>query len=146
MRVAGVVQEDVGVDEPRRGPAPPPSEAQVLVPVADSSPAGTRRGGEQRVSSGAEIAARALRLATAGSDPPAAVAELLTLAGSRRRPLEEAHFVLVERLHRRSDDFAATTALPFVSAALWNVGWPPSTLAKPGRKRRRSRLPWQRRP
>jgi hypothetical protein len=117
-----------------------------LVPVVDSALAGTRRVGEQPVSSGAEIAARALELATAGSDPPAGVAELLTLAGSRRRPLEEAHFVLVERLHRRSDDFAATMALPLVSAALCHVGWPHSTLAKPGRKRRRSRLPWRRRP
>ncbi|MGH8971648.1 MAG: hypothetical protein ACRD0C_00385 [Acidimicrobiia bacterium] len=98
------------------------------------------------MSSGAEIAARALALARAGSDPPAGVAELLTVAGSRRRPLEEAHAVLVQRLHRRSDDFAATTALPLVSAALWNVGWQHRTLAKPGRKRRRSRVSWRRRP
>ncbi len=118
----------------------------MLVPMVDSSPAGTRRDGEQQVSSGAEIAARALELATAGSDPPAGVAELLTLAGSHRRPLEEAHFVLVERLHRRSDDFAATTALPLVGAALLNVGWRHNTLPKTGRKRRRSRRSWRRRP
>ena len=94
-------------------------------------------GAEQPVTTGAEIAARALELAVAGSDPTIAVAELLTLAASPRSALEEAHLVLVQRLHRRSDDFAATAALFLVSAALWDAGWQPNAVPTPQLKRRR---------
>ena len=71
--------------------------------------------------SGAEIMERALHPAGGGS--PDAVAELVTLAEGRRPPLEAAQSLLIARLHRRSDDFGATTALSSVSAALSRIGW-----------------------
>jgi hypothetical protein len=61
---------------------------------------------------------------------PDAVAELITMAGGRRPPLEVAASLLIARLHRRSDDFGATRALGSVSAALSRIGWempPPPT-------------------
>jgi hypothetical protein len=70
---------------------------------------------------GPEIAARALSL-TAGASPEAA-AELVTMAEGLRPPLEAARMLLVARLTRRSDDFAATRALSAVSAALSRIGW-----------------------
>jgi hypothetical protein len=70
---------------------------------------------------GAEMMERALRLGTGGSRD--AVAELVSMAGGRRPPLEAAAALLVARLHRRSDDFAATKALRSVSAALGRIGW-----------------------
>ena len=69
---------------------------------------------------GGEILERALHPAAAGLD---AVAELVTMAGGRRPPLEAAASLLMARLHRRSDDFAATKALCSVSAALGRIGW-----------------------
>ena len=78
--------------------------------------------------SGAEIMERALHPSAGGS--PDAVAELVTLAGGRRPPLEAAQSLLIARLHRRSDDFGATRALCSVSEALSRIGWemrpPPS--------------------
>lgn len=70
---------------------------------------------------GPEIAERALSL-TAGTSPDA-VGQLVTMAEGRRPPLEAAGTLLVARLHRRSDDFAATRALSAVNAALSRVGW-----------------------
>jgi hypothetical protein len=61
---------------------------------------------------------------------PDAVAELITMAGGRRPPLEAAASVLIARLHRKSDDFGATRALRSVTAALSRIGWempPPPT-------------------
>ncbi len=70
---------------------------------------------------GGEILERALHPVPGGS--PDAVAELVTMAGGRRPPLEAAASLLMVRLHRRSDDFAATKALCLVSAALGRIGW-----------------------
>jgi len=49
--------------------------------------------------------------------------ELVGLAEGRRSPLEAAASLLIARLHRRSDDFAATGALCSVSGALNRIGW-----------------------
>jgi hypothetical protein len=70
---------------------------------------------------GPEVAERALNLLAEGS--PDAAGELVTMAEGRRRPLEDARHLLSDRLHRRSDDFAATRALRVVSAALSRVNW-----------------------
>ncbi len=78
------------------------------------------RSSEQAVL-GAEMLEHALQSAAGGS--PDAVAELVTMAGGRRPPLEAAASLLMVRLHRRSDDFAATKALCSVSAALGRIGW-----------------------
>jgi hypothetical protein len=69
----------------------------------------------------AEIMERALHLD--GATSPDAVGELVGLADGRRTPLEAAQSLLIARLHRRSDDFAATRALSSVSAALSGIGW-----------------------
>jgi hypothetical protein len=45
------------------------------------------------------------------------------MAEGRRPPLEAAQTLFMARLHRRSDDFAATRALCVVSAALSRIGW-----------------------
>ena len=84
---------------------------------------------------GAEILAQALHPAAGGS--PDGVAELVTMAGGRRPPLEAAASLLVARLHRRSDDFDATRALCSVSAALSRIGWVMPCV--PTRQRRWSR-------
>ena len=76
--------------------------------------------------SGAEMMERALHL-DAGVSPDA-VGELVGLAEGRRSPLEAAQSLLIARLHRRSDDFAATGALRSVSAALDRIGWKMRTL------------------
>jgi len=78
------------------------------------------RSSEQAVL-GAEMLEHALQSAAGGS--PDAVAELVAMAGGRRPQLEAAASLLMARLHRRSDDFAATKALCSVSAALSRIGW-----------------------
>ena len=78
------------------------------------------RSSEQAVLGG-EILERALHPAAGGS--PDAVAELVTMAGGRRPPLEAAASLLIARLHGRSGDFDATIALCSVSAALSRIGW-----------------------
>ena len=86
------------------------------------------RSSEQEVL-GAEILEQALDPVAAAS--PDAVTDLITLAEGRRPPLEAAASLLVARLHRRSDDFAATKALGSVAAALSRIGWempPPPSL------------------
>jgi hypothetical protein len=70
---------------------------------------------------GHDVADRALSLAVEGSS--GAAGELVTMAQGRRRPLEDARHLLTDRLHHRSDDFAATRALRLVSAALNRIGW-----------------------
>jgi hypothetical protein len=78
------------------------------------------------------IVERAARAAT--SPGAGAVEELITIAEGRRAPLEAAHTVLVERLHRRPDDFDATRALRLVIRALQQVGPTPPVFAEaPGR-------------
>ena len=89
---------------------------------------------------GAEVAERALNLA-AGASPDAA-GELLTMAEGGRRPLEEARKLLGDRLHRRSDDFAATKALCTVGAALSRVGWEAPYLRIRGPRRRLHAVLW----
>jgi hypothetical protein len=84
--------------------------------------------------SGAEMVERALHLD--GGSSPDAVAELVGLAEGRRPPLEAAQSLLIARLHRRSDDFAATGALRSVSAALDRIGW---EMPSAGRRRRNGR-------
>ena len=69
--------------------------------------------------SGPEVAEQALRLAGGGSLD--AAGELVTVAEGRKPPLLEAHRLLVDRLHRRSDDFAATGALRLVATALSRI-------------------------
>lgn len=75
----------------------------------------------ERAVLGGEILERALHPAAGGSVD--AVAELITMAEGRRPPLEAAQSILIDRLHRRSDDFDATRALCSVSAALSRLGW-----------------------
>jgi hypothetical protein len=88
---------------------------------------------------GPEIAERALSL-TAGASPDA-VGKLVTMAEGRRPPLEAARTLFIARLHRRSDDFAATRALSAVSAALSRIGWdmPSAPGSRRGRRGRRAR-------
>jgi hypothetical protein len=77
---------------------------------------------------GADILERALDPLAGAS--PEAVAELITMAGGLRAPLEAAASLLIARLHRASDDFRATTALCSVTLALSRIGWempPPPT-------------------
>ena len=87
--------------------------------------------------SGVEMMERALHLDAGGS--PDAVGELVSLAEGRRSPLEAAQSLLIARLHRRSDDFAATGALRSVSAALSRIGWEMRSL--PDRRRWNGRRP-----
>jgi hypothetical protein len=86
---------------------------------------------------GPEIMERALRLDAGG--PPDAVDELVRLAEGRRPPLEAAASLLIARLHRRSDDLAATRALCSVNAALSRIGWvmPSGPARRGGTGRRR---------
>ncbi len=68
---------------------------------------------------GPEVAEQAIRLAAGGSLDAAGA--LVSVAEGRRPPLLEAHRLLVDRLHRRSDDFAATRALCLVGKALSSI-------------------------
>jgi hypothetical protein len=58
-----------------------------------------------------------------GSDPEAAVKELIEAAGHDRSALEEAQRHYAIRLHNRSDDWEATAALTLLNRALARVGW-----------------------
>jgi hypothetical protein len=93
----------------------------------------------ERAVLGGEILERALHPAAGGS--PDAVADLITLAEGRRPPLEAAQSLLIDRLHRRSDDFDATRALCSVSAALSRLGWDMPVPSQPRRWGRRSAGP-----
>ncbi len=84
------------------------------------------------MSSAEDILERALDPVAEAS--PGAVAELITMAGGRRPPLEAAASLLIARLHRKSDDFGATRALRSVTAALSRIGW--EMPAPPTRHRR----------
>lgn len=63
-----------------------------------------------------------IQIAPHGDDPDAArrrLADMLAVAaGHRREPLEELRAGLLRRLHRASDDFAATAGLRVTEAAL----------------------------
>jgi hypothetical protein len=63
------------------------------------------------------LVGRALELGRHWGDEEA-VAELVSLAGGQRRPLEAARDALVARLHRDPGDFGATAALRLVLRAL----------------------------
>ena len=82
------------------------------------------------------IVEHAVRAATSpGTD---VVEELVRIAQGRRAPLEAAHTVLLERLHRRSDDFDATRALQLVIRALQQVGHTlPAAAEAPGHHRKK---------
>jgi len=82
------------------------------------------------------IVERAVRTATS---PGAGVSgKLVRIAQGRRAPLEAAHAVFVGRLHRRSDDFDATRALPLVIRALQQVGHTvPAGAEAPGHHRKK---------
>ena len=80
---------------------------------------------------------RALHLDAGGS--PDGIGELVGLAEGRRSPLEAAQSLLIDRLHRRSDDFAATRALCSVGGALDRIGWEMPSV--PARRRRTGRRP-----
>ncbi|HUC15522.1 MAG TPA: hypothetical protein VMS00_13810 [Acidimicrobiales bacterium] len=67
------------------------------------------------------IAAQAVALAEDGQSPEAAVKQLV--ASGDRASLQEAQSELVQRVHERTDDFAATAALSLVNKALAIVGW-----------------------
>jgi hypothetical protein len=47
-----------------------------------------------------------------------AVTDLVAVAGGRRTTLEDARDVFIDRLHRASDDYAATSALALIYAAI----------------------------
>ena len=83
----------------------------------------------ERAVLGGEILERALH----PDGSPDAAADLITMAEGRRPPLEAAQSLLIDRLHRRSDDFDATRALCSVSAALSRLGW---DMPVPSRQRR----------
>jgi hypothetical protein len=63
--------------------------------------------------------------------------KLVTVAAGRR-PLEALRSMFIRRLHRASDDFAATEGLRAVEAALALVPWsePPTAPGRPKRQRR----------
>jgi hypothetical protein len=67
------------------------------------------------------IAQQAVSLATDGQSPEAAVQQLV--ASGDGVSLRRAQSELVQRVHERSDDFAATAALGLVNKALAIVGW-----------------------
>jgi hypothetical protein len=89
---------------------------------------------------GPEVAERALKLGAEAS--PDAAGQLVTMTEGRRRPLEEARHLLSDRLHRRSDDFAATRALRVVGAALSRIGWEPPYVRPRDPRRRLSSVLW----
>jgi Na+-transporting NADH:ubiquinone oxidoreductase subunit NqrB len=67
------------------------------------------------------IAKQAVALATDGQSSETAVQQLV--ASGDRVSLRQAQSELVQRVHERSDDFAATAALSLVNKALAIVGW-----------------------
>ena len=67
------------------------------------------------------MAEQAVALATDGQSSETAVQQLV--ASGDRASLQRAQSELVQRVHERSDDFAATAALSLVNKALAIVGW-----------------------
>jgi Na+-transporting NADH:ubiquinone oxidoreductase subunit NqrB len=67
------------------------------------------------------MAEQAVALATDGQSSETAVQQLV--ASGDRVSLRQAQSELVQRVHERSDDFAATAALSLVNKALAIVGW-----------------------
>jgi hypothetical protein len=76
------------------------------------------------------ISERAIALAAEGNKD-AAINELIRLAGDDPGPLEAARKVLVKRLGMNSNDYAASTGLTLVNAALATVGWSDPVAWKP---------------
>ena len=77
-------------------------------------------------------------------DDPAAErhrkAETLAGMAGGRAPLEALRAVFISRLHRASDDFAATEGLRVVEAALSLLSWPEQAHARDRRRRPRWRF------
>lgn len=69
------------------------------------------------------LEARALELATAGTDPGEAAAALARGAGGDREALEEARNRIARRMHGNVGDVAAGAALALLNKALVQVGW-----------------------
>jgi hypothetical protein len=67
------------------------------------------------------IATQAVALAAGGQSSDVAVEQLVASGDSAS--LQLARSELVQRVHERSDDFAATAALSLVNKALAVVGW-----------------------
>jgi hypothetical protein len=75
--------------------------------------------------------------ALAGNDAQGrAVQELIRLAEGRRSTLEQARGELCGRIRLRSDDYAATSGLTLLNAALAEIGWPATITWEPRRGRR----------
>ena len=67
------------------------------------------------------MAEQAVALATDGQSSETAVQQLVV--SGDRVSLRQAQSELAQRVHERSDDFAATAALSLVNKALAIVGW-----------------------
>jgi hypothetical protein len=87
------------------------------------------------VASSDQISDRAMALGPDG-DRAKSVTELIGLAADTPGPLEAARQVLVKRIRLRSDDYAASSGLSLVNAALGQVGWPAESTWKPRTGRR----------
>lgn len=80
----------------------------------------------------------------AGAERRRRAAELVSFADGRREPIEHIRLGFLRRLHRASDDFAATEGLRVVEAALSLIPRKdPPTEERPDPQRRRRR--WFRR-
>ena len=66
---------------------------------------------------------QALELATAGTEPAAAVTTLVNAAAGDRDSLEEARNRVARRMHGNSGDLAAGAALALLNKALVSFGW-----------------------
>jgi hypothetical protein len=84
-----------------------------------------------------------------GDDPAAErrrrAEALAALANGRREPLEQLRYGFIRRLHRASDDFAASEGLRVVEAALSLVPRPGEVWAGEGRQQQPPRRRWWRR-
>jgi hypothetical protein len=70
------------------------------------------------------IVERAVALgAGSGHDRNAILGELIRLAGDEPGPLHGARAILVGRIRRQSEDYAATGGLTLVNAAIARLGW-----------------------
>lgn len=69
------------------------------------------------------LEARALELATDGTDPAEAAAALARDAAGEREALEEARNRIARRMHGNVDDTTAGAALALLNTALVQVGW-----------------------
>jgi hypothetical protein len=109
-----------------------PAGTETPSPGMMSSPGGPRWTPEREVTvePSNQIAEEAVRLAE-GGDRETAVNELVRLADGDIQQLESARDVLVHRLRRRTDDYAATKGLTAINGAIARIGWPDPLEWKP---------------